>query len=96
MTGGVINQAPGAGTAPVVPKTEAKAEPKVGQSGVSAAQVEAAVAAAAQAAKLPTAEVIGKQPMTQIFQVSRGVSREGASLSIDNSFARRNYISFSN
>lgn len=68
VTGGVINQAPGAGTAPVVPKTEAKAEPKVGQSGVSAAQVEAAVAAAAQAAKLPTAEVIGKQPMTQIFQ----------------------------
>lgn len=35
---------------------------------VSAAEVEAAVEAAAKAAKLPTAEVIGKQPMTQIFQ----------------------------
>ena len=38
---------------------------------VSAAEVEAAVEAAAKAAKLPTAEVIGKQPMTQIFQVGR-------------------------
>jgi len=35
---------------------------------VSVAEVEAAVEAAAKAAKLPTAEVIGKQPMTQIFQ----------------------------
>ena len=42
----------------------AKAEPKV-----TAADVEAAVEAAAKATNLPTAEVIGKQPMTQIFQV---------------------------
>jgi len=37
---------------------------------VTAAQVEAAVSAAANAASLPTAEVIGKQPMTQFHQVS--------------------------
>jgi len=35
---------------------------------VTAAQVEAAVSAAANAASLPTAEVIGKQPMTQFHQ----------------------------
>lgn len=41
----------------------AKAAPSV-----SAAQVEAAVSAAANATSLPTAEVIGKQPMTQFYQ----------------------------
>jgi len=35
---------------------------------VSAAEVEAAVSAAANATSLPTAEVISKQPMTQIYQ----------------------------
>ena len=45
----------------------AKAAPSV-----SAAQVEAAVSAAANATSLPTAEVIGKQPMTQFYQVGLG------------------------